>query len=599
MYEVKKSYKFKELLLIPFEASPANSMILVIFSILDGIVPIAQIVVLTKFINTAIIIVQEKTSISNIYLPILYMCLLVGYQWLSEEMSNFAKIKISLAIRSTFCTAVTEKIAKLNYSNIEDNDTWNLINRVLSKLENELCNAFINVLSLVSLTINVIGIVAIIFTYIWWAALIIMGLLIPLCCIAVKGAKQNYNAEREISEAIRKYEYLSEVLTGREAVEERTLFGFTKKVNVDYKNAYDNAYKIRLKTRAKWFLKMKAGSIVTSIVSVLTIFVFLKPVLNGEVTAGFFISIVKGIFSLIQKMSWSITYYIDQIATQNEYLKDLNMLLSLDETPGAIDLPIKAIQNFESIEFKDVYFKYPKTEKYILNGMCFKIDRNKHYAFVGINGAGKTTITKLICGLYNNYEGTILINGVDIKKYAQSELKSIASVLYQDFAKYYISLKDNIAIGNISGRENKDIDEKVMKALDSVSLTEKAGNLKEGINTPLGKIKANGQDLSGGEWQRVAIARCLMNPAPLKILDEPTAALDPISESELYEEFAGVTKQYTTILISHRLGSTKLADEILVIGEGKIIEKGTHEELLNNKSVYSVMYNNQKDWYVK
>lgn len=597
MPQFKKSYKFADILSVSFSCDFWNSTILLILTVLNGIVPILQIMVTTKIINTAIIIAERKEDIGQVCMPIFYMVLLIGYQWISEEISRFSKIKLSLEIGSYFRTNLTYKIAKLSYNHIENNDTWDLSNRVLKKLEEQLTNAFINMLSLASLIINVTGILWVIFIYVWWAVLLIVGLLIPLCYLSSKGAQNTYAAERDISELIRKYEYLGEVLTGRSEAEERTLFGFTKKLNDGFKENYDIAYKIRTKIRRKWFVKMKAGSFVTSFALVLIIFAFLKPVLTGKITSGFFISIVKAVFSLIQRMSWSLTGSIDKLATYNEYLKDLNSLLSLEETEDAIDKPHTAIWSFKSLEFNKVYFRYPGIEQYILNGMSFKIEENKHYAFVGVNGAGKTTIIKLISGLYDDYEGDILINGKNLREFSKGQLKSIVSVLFQDFAKYNISVKENIIIGNINEMKNKDIDEKLNRIIDGIGLTKVVRDLPKGMDTALGKTKENGQDLSGGQWQRVAIARALINPAPLRILDEPTASLDPISESELYGDFNNLTKGSTTILISHRLGSTKLADEIFVIGNGKLIENGNHEQLMKREGIYSVMYNNQKEWY--
>lgn len=593
----KKEYKFLEILFFPFHYALVHAISLLMYTALNGFTPIMQIIVMAKIINTAIAVAENKANISSVYLPIFYMILLIGYQWTSEGLSRFSQTKVSMGIRAAFRTIVTEKIAKLNYKHIENNETWDLIKRVLQNPEDHISGVFLNMLSLASVMINIIGILTLIFRYVWWAPLLILGLSIPLFYLASKSAKENYGAEKFISENVRRYEYLGEILTGRDAAEERTLFGFTDRINSDYMDHYKSAYKVRLKLRRKWFLKMKTGSFVASIVSILIVFIFINPVFTGEITTGFFISIVRGVFGLIKTMSWNFTHYIDQLATHNEYIKDLNVLLGLDETEGATDKPGMSIPVFRSLEFRDVRFRYPKTEKYILDGVSFKIESGRHYAFVGVNGAGKTTIVKLITGLYDEYEGDILINGTDIKSCTLSELKSFVSVLYQDFARYYISLKDNVLVGNINEMKNENTNEKLMETMGHIGLSKMIDDLSQGMDTPLGKIKENGQNLSGGQWQRVAIARSLVNPAPLKILDEPTASLDPVGESKLYEEFENITRNCTTVLISHRLGSTKLADEIFVIEEGKVIENGSHEELMSCKGIYSAMYNSQKDWY--
>ena len=173
-------------------------------------------------------------------------------------------------------------------------------------------------------------------------------------------------------------------------------------------------------------------------------------------------------------------------------------------------------------------------------------------------------------------------------------MKAMFSVVYQDFAKYYITLKENIVLGDVAGT---DAGARVPAVAGLAGLDETVGELKYGMDTPLGKIKDGGQDLSGGQWQRIAIARSLISRAPVKMLDEPTAALDPISESRVYEEFEKLMRGKTTVFISHRLGSTKLADEILVIDGGKIIERGSHEALISAGGQYAEMFEAQRGWY--
>lgn len=251
--------------------------------------------------------------------------------------------------------------------------------------------------------------------------------------------------------------------------------------------------------------------------------------------------------------------------------------------------------HFETLEFVNVSFKYPNTQKYILQNMSFKIESGKHYAFVGLNGAGKTTITKLITGLYDDFEGAILINGKSIREYTQVQIKSMCAVAYQDFAKYSISMKENIAIGDINRFDDNEANlSKAIKALELESLVEK---LPQGLDTYLGKIKKSGVDLSGGQWQRIALARFMINRGPLRILDEPTAALDPVSESRLYEKFEQLCRGQTTIFISHRLSSIMLADEIFVLDQGRVVERGAHAELMSNHELYAQLYDSQRCWY--
>ena len=215
------------------------------------------------------------------------------------------------------------------------------------------------------------------------------------------------------------------------------------------------------------------------------------------------------------------------------------------------------------------------------------------FGFLGPNGAGKTTITKLLTGMYDNFEGEIKINNKSIREYKQAELKAIFSVVYQDFAKYYISLKDNILLGDVNHTD----EDKLSDVVSLLELEKTIAKLPQGMDTYLGKIKEGGMDLSGGEWQRVAIARALYHPAKIRILDEPTAALDPVAESNIYEMFGKISQGKSTIFITHRLGAAKLADKIIVIHDGAVAEQGSHEKLMTLGGIYAEMFESQRSWY--
>jgi ATP-binding cassette subfamily B protein len=333
---------------------------------------------------------------------------------------------------------------------------------------------------------------------------------------------------------------------------------------------------------------------VLSLIALLVALTLINPVVSGLLSAGMFMGIVGAVFGMINQLGWQMSSTLENISSAGEYMKDMTAFVSLSESKGASDMPDAEPITFKSLEFRNVRFKYPSGEHYVLDGLSFKLKGGLHYAFVGKNGAGKTTITKLLTGLYSEYEGEILINGIELRKYTSSTLKALFSVVYQDFAKYYIPLKDNIIIGDIAG---DDTDGRLYSTAVLAGLDETISELKDGLGTPLGKILVGGQDLSGGQWQRVAIARSLISRAPVKMLDEPTAALDPVSESRVYSDFEKLMKGKTTVFISHRLGSTKLADEILVIDDGRIIERGTHSNLIAMDGQYAEMFEAQRGWY--
>lgn len=224
------------------------------------------------------------------------------------------------------------------------------------------------------------------------------------------------------------------------------------------------------------------------------------------------------------------------------------------------------------------------------------IENGKHYAFVGVNGAGKTTIAKLITGLYTNYEGEILVDGRPLRSMSGAEIKGLSSVVYQDFARYYIPMYDNIALGCLNQEHDRtDIE----NAAEAAGLSHTISRLPDGLDTPLGKIQEKGVDISGGEWQRIAIARGLYRVHDIIVLDEPTAAIDPLEESRIYRKFVEISRGKTAIIVTHRLGSTKIADRVIVMEKGRVIATGTHDELMRNCELYRTMYDSQAEWYTE
>lgn len=263
------------------------------------------------------------------------------------------------------------------------------------------------------------------------------------------------------------------------------------------------------------------------------------------------------------------------------------------------------LPELKELEFRHVTFRYPGADVYILKDLSLKLENGKHYAVVGENGAGKTTLIKLLTGLYREYEGEILYNGVEMRTFPRKEWFRIFSCVFQDFARYYLSVEENICLGmgEMDFWEKEDPAGKAERisrmeaAANQLDIHEALSGLKYGYETRLGKLDEESVDLSGGQWQRVAMARALMNDAPLLLLDEPTAALDPISESRLYEEFGQISRNRTTIFISHRLGSIKLSDHIFLLKEGCVREQGSHEELMALHGIYAHMYETQQSWY--
>lgn len=285
---------------------------------------------------------------------------------------------------------------------------------------------------------------------------------------------------------------------------------------------------------------------------------------------------------------------LSEMRQNNEYLIELYRFLDLPDEMyhGTLSVEKREDNQFE-IEFRNVSFKYPGSDSYALKNVSFRFRIGERLAFVGRNGSGKTTFVKLLCRLYDPTEGQILLKGIDITKYDYDQYIKLFSVVFQDIFIFSFSLGENI-----SAQRDYD-EEKVRTCLQKVNFGEKLSELEQGLKTAFGFLYQNdGVEFSGGEAQKIALARALYKDAPYIILDEPTAALDPIAEAEVYAGFNEIMDGKTAIYVSHRLSSCRFADKILVFHEGQIVQQGGHDELVNEKDgKYYELWNAQAKYY--
>jgi len=391
-------------------------------------------------------------------------------------------------------------------------------------------------------------------------------------------------------------DYLSAVLTNKEYCEERALFDYSDSLNKKWKllNRYKTTTTYIL--IAKLFFRMDISAILMISLAGVTIYSFTLKAISGVVTLGAIIALTNLLKDLSDQLRWGMMNNISTLAEDKEYFEDLSEFMAFTEKTDSLTARVFREVNPKTIKLSNVSFRYPSSNKEVLHNINFEFEKGKHYAIVGRNGCGKTTLVKLLTGMYNTYEGTILVDDVELKDLDINTIRNMYSIVFQQFSKYPIDIKSNIFFGNVS----KGIDiNNLNRCLSVVNMYDFTNNLPNKENTFLGKIKDGSIELSGGEWQKLAMARALYNPSKIRILDEPTAAMDPISESELYEDFRLLSKGVTSIFISHRLGSTMLADSILVLDKGKIVETGSHSQLMEGKGLYYELYSDQRSWYEK
>lgn len=386
----------------------------------------------------------------------------------------------------------------------------------------------------------------------------------------------------------REYDYYEKCIIDREFFKETRLLGAFNYFNKKYKISLDKLNKKVWEAEKKHNSLELLMKIVTSLGYGAIMYLLFSSLMRGKITIGAFGAVLTSIGSLMILTEELISMQIGKITANFGAVKNLMNFLDLEEREGK---EIN-INDAPYLELKNLSFNYPNSKKLILDRVNLEIKPKETIAIVGENGAGKSTLMKIILGLYLPTQGQIKINGIDMKELSPKCIFKNTSAVFQKFQKYKFTLRDNILISNINMADDK----KIKDILKEVEIDLKRDCFKDDLDTMLSR-EFGGIDLSGGQWQRIAIGRGLYNFSNLIILDEPTAAIDPIEEGKIFSKFKEIAKEKTAVIITHRMGTVKIADKIVVLDKGRISEMGTHEEMMKTNGKYKEMYEAQSKWY--
>lgn len=585
---IKQSYR---LLKMSFKHSTGLTIAVVIGRLVKGLMPMLQLVALGHLVNTVISAYNQEESLNALWMSMGIFLVVYAVGHLMNRMSAYIENKHQLAFNASIETQLLKKQTLIPYEYFEHPDTAGMMNRVAEEGVTKINEGFYHLLSLLDYGIQMMGMVVVIATQSMWISLITALIFIGLLPIAKRCGVEDYKAFQEASEWFRRSKYLRQVLTSRDHVEERTLFGYGPKVNALWENQYQRARTVQSTATRKNYIKLKGASIATALIAFVIALLLAYPLSTGLMSSGLYIALVGHLFKMVHMMSWEFGQLLEDFISCLYYQNEFDAFMAIEETAfqGLNDVKMP----FEKIVFNQVSFRYGNGA-YVLKNLSFVIENGKHYAFVGENGAGKSTLIKLLLGLYETYEGEILVDGFELRTLSATAKQKLYSVVFQDFTNYQLTLAENLCLGS----EERPSEERLSEVLSLLQLETIVNQLSSGLQTPLGKLTKEGMDLSGGQWQKIAIARALLKDAAIHIKDEPSAALDPIYEADLYRMFNRFFKERCTILITHRLGAVVSADVIYVLKEGTIIEEGTHDALMVEKGLYRQLYDIQKEWYV-
>ena len=390
----------------------------------------------------------------------------------------------------------------------------------------------------------------------------------------------------------RRYEYFEKCLCSREYVKETRLWrseGFFRKM---YGHNISEYARLDWETSRHVGLVELALRILQMLGYVGTIIILFYFVFKGEVSVGIFAAVFTSLDELFGQMNELFQGEINIISRNYGAAQNYFDFMDLPERQGLSEEPLKR----ELIELKGVSFTYPNSDKPALENIDLTVHRGETIAIVGVNGSGKSTLTRLLTGLYLPTSGEMLIDGRNVSDIAPKTMYEGVSAVFQRYQSYKMTVAENTQISEFEKETGVTQDTAVRDVLEKADFPLDSEKLTEGLDTMLGK-DFGGIDLSGGQWQRLAIARGLYRDHDMIILDEPTAAIDPLQEADIYHKFAQISKDKTAFIVTHRLGSAQIADRIIVMDAGCIVDMGTHEELMQREGKYREMYQAQAKWY--
>jgi len=575
-------------------------------ALFKGVTPVIGSLLSQKILNGLQSVIAQGPLSENVfwsskvfYLLIflfVYRLLVLVVNNISTALNRIAGEKVVRQVK----TQMMEKSKQIDLASFDDPLFYEKMENANREAGNRPLTILSETFGIVSTVIEFVSYLVILLSVpsLWWMVLLILAVSVPSAVVNFIYRKKNYSYMRHRSKERRQMNYYSEILVNKDMIKEVRMYDLADTFILRYAQVFAQYYRGLRKlivSERVWHIAIGAlsGALNLAFYLLIAAKVFAGEFMIGDYTlfTGAILSISTCVSTLITTSAtiYEGTLFIDNLIA---FMKE-EQTVKAQKTPA--DPVPKGVGH--TLEFVDVSFRYPGTRRNVLNHINFKISAGETAVLVGLNGAGKTTLIKLLTRLYDPTEGTILLDGKDLKDYDVKSLYQIFGIIFQDFGKYAVSVEENIRFGDIHKEADR---EAVHYAATQSAATEFIKALPHGFDTPLMRFfESDGIELSIGQWQKLAIARAFYADSDILILDEPTASLDPLAEQEIFRQFDLLRSNKTTIFVSHRLSSATVADQIIVLENGMVAENGTHRELMAKKSKYYQLFSTQAKRYLE
>lgn len=566
-------------------------------NVLQSVVPVAQVWLAGRLIDEVAAGIQAGGGDEHIrtvvILAALQLIIFLASSVL-QALGNISQQLLQERVSIHVQTQIMEHANTLDLADFENATYYDQLQEAQRESQRRPVQMVSQVFGLIRSLITFASMIALLASLSWWIAALTLLSPIPAFISDSRYGWQGFGMMRRHSPVRRAMSYLTSLMTTDQYAKEVKLFTAGDHFIDRYNRVAEGYYKETKELLVRRYSAGVGWGSLTTLASSGTFLYVAILAVRGQVTLGA-LTVFTQAANQVQSSFQGILGGIQGIYENGLYLSTLHDLLQREPRIAAPAHPVPVTVPFtQGIEFRNVTYRYPDRDLPALEDVSFTIAPKETIALVGQNGAGKSTIVKLIGRLYDPDEGEILINGVDIRRYDPVELREQIGVMFQDYATYQFSAADNIGIGNIDRMTDE---EAIVSAAERAGADAVIDRLPAGYQTALGKWFEGGHQLSGGEWQKVALARAFMRDAQIMILDEPTAALDAQAEHELFSRIQELTEDRIALYISHRFSTARMADRIFVLERGRLTAAGTHEELMARGGMYADLFELQAASY--